>query len=110
MTDTQTALMQSCQSLYHNTFVDEIRQNLYFHQSEYGHLIDTLKNIATHIKHVDNIDKTMALYLYDIPRMVFIWKERLKIDNPNHHQKLIDQLEDAWIEIDGLILEEILGS
>lgn len=96
------------QALADNTFIDDLRQKLYFNNEQYDELIHLLTHIAKLTKHTNTLSKHLTLYLYDIPRMVFVWKERLKLDNPPYHHTLIDQLEDAWIELDALILEEII--
>lgn len=101
-------LEQLEKELAKNTFIDEIRQNLYFHQQEYENLIKILKNIAIHCKGVQKLNKNMAFYLYEIPKMVFVWKENLKAEKCDCSE-FIDKLEDAWLELDAIIVEEILN-
>lgn len=102
------ALEQLEKELMQNTFADEIRQNLYFHRQEYENLIEILKNIAIHCKGVQQLNKNLVLYLYEIPKMVFVWKENLKAEK-HDFSELIDKLEDAWLELDVIIAEEILN-
>lgn len=101
-------LEQLEKELMQNTFADEIRQNLYFHRQEYENLIEILKNIAIHCKGVQQLNKNLVLYLYEIPKMAFVWKENLKTDKQDFDE-LINKLEDAWLELDAIIAEEILN-
>lgn len=104
----ENILEQLEKELMQNTFADEIRQNLYFHRQEYENLIEILKNIAIHCKGVQQLNKNMVLYLYEIPKMMFVWKENLKAEK-HDFSELIDKLEDAWLELDAIIVEEILN-
>lgn len=93
--------------LSNNRFIDDIRLNLFFNAVAYDELIWILCNVAKHTKDENKLDKKLCAYLYEIPKMIMIWKERLKLETyPN--VALIDKLEDAYFEIDALILEEIL--
>lgn len=93
--------------LSNNRFIDDIRLNLSFNQAQYDELIWILHNVAIHVKDEKRLDKKLCAYLYEVPKMIMIWKERLKLET-SPKVALIDKLEDAYFEIDALILEEIL--
>ena len=46
---------------------------------------------------------------YEIPKLTHIWYLNLKDDPNKNESSIVSQLEDAWIELDSLIGEEILG-
>lgn len=53
--------------------------------------------------------KRLASYLYEIPKLTHIWYLNLKDDPNKNKSSIVSQLEDAWIELDSIIGEEILG-
>ena len=90
-----------------NRFIDDLRLNLLFNEVAYDELIWILHNVAIHVKDEKRLDKKLCAYLYEVPKMIMIWKERLKLEiSPK--VALIDKLEDDYFEIDALIPEEIL--
>lgn len=91
-----------------NNFINILRQNLIFDKQEYDDLLKILNEIKLNLKNKLVIDKKLAAYLYEIPKMTLVWFNNLSCD-PNYKNKpIINQLEDAWIELDALIAEEIL--
>lgn len=91
-----------------NNFINIIRQDLIFDEDEYIELLRILNKIKLNLRNKPVIDKKLAAYLYEIPKMTLIWLNNFNND-PNYKDNLIiNQLEDAWIELDTLIGEEIL--
>lgn len=95
-------------NLEKNNFINILRQDLIFDKNEYNELLKILNNIKLNLRNKPIIDKKLAAYLYEIPKMTLIWFNNLSND-PNYEDKpIINQLEDAWIELDAFIGEEIL--
>ena len=71
-------------------------------------LIRILNKIKLNLRSKPVIDKKLAAYLYEIPKMTLIWLNNFNNDPNYKDNPIINQLEDAWIELDTLIGEEIL--
>ncbi|MDO4230239.1 MAG: hypothetical protein Q4C98_10520 [Capnocytophaga sp.] len=93
--------------LQKNRLIDDLRQHLIFNESEYLHLITILQTIKADLKGKNHIDKTVAAFLYEIPKMLYIWLFRLKEDTSFSDNDMLEKLENACIEIDTIIGEEI---
>lgn len=91
-----------------NNFINIIRQDLIFDEDEYIELLRILNKIKLNLKSKPVIDKKLAAYLYEIPKMTLIWLNNFNNDPNYKDNPIINQLEDAWIELDTLIGEEIL--
>ena len=81
--------------------------DLEFDVKEYQELLKILNEIKHYTHNHNLIEKRLASYLYEIPKLTYIWYLNLK-DDPNK-SSIVSQLEDAWIELDAIIGEEILG-
>ena len=92
-----------------NEFIEKVRMNIEFDKKAYQDLLKTLKEIKNILHNQNTIEKRLASNLYEIPKLTYVWYNKLK-DNPNYKNRFImNQLEEAWIELDALIGEEILG-
>ena len=91
-----------------NNFINIIRQDLIFDEDEYIELLRILNKIKLNLRSKPVIDKKLAAYLYEIPKMTLIWLNNFNNDPNYKDNPIINQLEDAWIELDTLIREEIL--
>jgi hypothetical protein len=91
-----------------NNFINIIRQDLIFDEDEYIELLRILNKIKLNLRSKPVIDKKLAAYLYEIPKMTLIWLNNFNNDPNYKDNPIINQLEDAWIELDTLIGEEIL--
>lgn len=99
--------MNVIHQLEQNRFIDDLRQSLVFNESEYLSLISILNAIKNELKDKDYIEKAVVAYLYEIPKMVYIWLYNLKEDKRFHDSDIIEKLENAWIELDAIISDEI---
>lgn len=90
------------QKIINNNFVNEIRINMNFNNDEYSELVSSLESLADYMKNEKNVDKELALYLYTIPQM--IRNAYNSFDNWENKPELALKLEDAWIELDVLII------
>ncbi|MDO1510416.1 MULTISPECIES: hypothetical protein [Neisseria] len=94
--------------LKNNNFINQLRQNMVFDETSYQDLLNILEKLKIHLKNKDVIKKELAAYLYEIPKIVFIWHQNLSNDLNYKNKIIINQLEDAWVELDALIGEDIL--
>lgn len=85
-----------------NNFIDRIRINGNFGDNEYDELIFNLKVLDDYMKNVSIIDKKLALYLYTIPQM--IRNVYASFDKWDNKPELAFRLEEAWIELDSLVI------
>ncbi|MEN0579810.1 hypothetical protein AAIG39_12430 [Phytobacter palmae] len=85
-----------------NNFVDNVRVNMNFNDHEYDKLISSLESLANHMKNESIIDKELALYLYTMPQM--IRNAYSSFDKWENKPELALRLEDAWIELDSLVI------
>ena len=85
-----------------NKFDFDLRVNLSFNDEEYNELINILKDLEGEIKKYENIPINLALNLYYIPYVVRNTLNFLR--NNRLNSELIQKVEDAWIEIDNLVL------
>ena len=95
------------EKLENNSFIDKVRINLEFDVKDYQELLKILNEIK-HYNH-NLIEKRLASILYEIPKLTHIWYLNLKDDPNKNESSIVNQLEDAWIELDAIIGEEILG-
>ncbi|WP_312689904.1 hypothetical protein [Kosakonia sp.] len=86
-----------------NSFVDDVCIKMDFNESEYRKLILNLKEAAIALKKEVVIDKELALYLYTIPQM--IRNACASFDGKDIKPKISIILEDAWIELDALVVD-----
>ncbi|EOC0042191.1 hypothetical protein ACTV1V_000574 [Cronobacter turicensis] len=74
-----------------------------FNEIEYNNLVSALNALSILMKKEKTIDKELALYLYSIPQMI-----RYAYDSFNGEidkNELALKLEEAWIELDALVIE-----
>ncbi|EPU3868061.1 hypothetical protein ACVWVN_004194 [Cronobacter turicensis] len=74
-----------------------------FNEIEYNNLVSALNVLSILMKKEKTIDKELALYLYSIPQMI-----RYAYDSFNGEidkNELALKLEEAWIELDALVIE-----
>lgn len=95
------------EKLENNSFIDKVRIDLEFDVKDYQELLEILNEIKHYTHKHTLIEKRLASYLYEIPKLTHIWYLNLK-DDPNK-SSIVSQLEEAWIELDSIIGEEILG-
>lgn len=96
--------------LENNRFIYDVRLNLTFNAAAYGELIALLQEIKLRTRHKKEINKRLASSLYEIPKLVWIWHLNLKNDPNRQNKEIVQELEDAWFELDALIGEQILAA
>ncbi len=95
--------------LIENRFVDEVRQTLTFDETAYENLLGILADLAEVSKTELTIDRRVALLLYTIPQMIrnaYLSFETSAADMP----EIAFRLEDAWVELDELVLAILTGA
>ncbi|WP_088244111.1 hypothetical protein [Enterobacter sichuanensis] len=85
-----------------NDFVNNVRINMVFNDEQYNDLVSSLDELANLLKNNESIDKKLALYLYTIPQM--IRNAYASFDKMEKKPDLAFKLEDAWIELDSLVI------
>ncbi|WMU74048.1 hypothetical protein OQ483_06425 [Enterobacter bugandensis] len=85
-----------------NDFVNNIRIHMVFDDEQYNDLVSSLGELAKILKNNDLIDKELALYLYTMPQM--IRNAYASFDKVENKPDLAFKLEDAWIELDSLVI------
>lgn len=85
-----------------NKFDFDLRMNLSFNDDEYHQLVNILIDLEKEMKNHDDIPINLALGLYWLPYIVRNTLDFLKINKPD--SDLTQKLEDAWIDIDNLVL------
>jgi hypothetical protein len=88
--------------LIDNNFVNIVRANMVFNDEQYNELVSSLEVLANLLKSNQFIDKELALYLYTIPQM--IRNAYASFENVESKPDLAFKLEDAWIELDSLVI------
>lgn len=76
------------EKLENNRFIYKVRMDLEFDVKDYQELL---------------------IILNEIPKLTHIWYLNLKDDPNKNESSIVNQLEEAWIELDSIIGEEILG-
>ncbi|EOC5727101.1 hypothetical protein ACI5CP_002661 [Cronobacter turicensis] len=74
-----------------------------FNEIEYNNLVSALNELSILMEKEKTINKELALYLYSIPQMI-----RYAYDSFNGEidkNELALKLEEAWIELDALVIE-----
>jgi hypothetical protein len=94
-------LIELKERLLSNSFVDKVRTHLNFDDEEYQQLRIALIELAKSLQGSSVIDRELMLYLYSAPMIVRNSYESY----PEKSDKIAQQLEDAWIELDRLVLE-----
>ena len=97
------------EKLENNSFIDKVRMNLEFDVKDYQELLKILNEIKHYTHNHNLIEKRLASILYEIPKLTHIWYLNLKDDPNKNESSIVNQLEEAWIELDSIIGEEILG-
>ncbi|MDR0173138.1 hypothetical protein [Enterobacter sichuanensis] len=85
-----------------NDFVNNVRINMVFNDEQYNDLVSSLEEVANLLKNKEFIDKGLALYLYTIPQM--IRNAYASFEQVENKPDLAFRLEDAWIELDSLVI------
>lgn len=88
--------------LIDNNFVNVVRINMVFNDEQYNELVSSLEMLANLLKNNQFIDKELALYLYTIPQM--IRNAYASFEKVENKPDLAFKLEDAWIELDSLVI------
>jgi len=86
-----------------NSFVDEIKTNMVFNEDAYIGLVSSLGKLSNELKDNDFIDKEFSLYLNTIPQM--IRNAYVSFDGIKNKPENAFKLEDAWIELDALVID-----
>ncbi|EMJ5884459.1 hypothetical protein RVX78_004511 [Enterobacter cloacae] len=86
-----------------NDFVNNVRINMVFNDEQYNDFVFSLGELANLLKNNESIDKELALYLYAIPQM--IRNAYASFDKVENKPDLAFKLEDAWIELDSLVIK-----
>lgn len=86
-----------------NNFVNDVRINMIFNKNEYNELISGLEDLSNYMKNKTIIEKELALYLYTIPQMIRNAYD--SFDKRKNKPELALKLEDAWIELDALVID-----
>lgn len=88
-----------------NQFLFQLRNQLNFDDMAYIKLIELLKNLKNDLRGHEVIPLELALYLYEIPYVIRNMLDHLKTDNlSNKSAELTEKVENAWIEIDDLVV------
>lgn len=89
--------------LLDNTFVDDVLCSMSFDERAYAELLEVLSELASVLTDADSVDKEVALYLYAAPQM--IRNQYLSFAAFPQPPPIAVRLEDAWIELDALVLD-----
>lgn len=84
-----------------NAFVDKVLKHLIFDDEKFQQLRMALTELAQSLRGSSVIDRELMVYLYSAPTIVRNSYERY----PDKSAKIAQQLEDAWIELDRLVME-----
>lgn len=85
-----------------NQFAIKVRTEGVFDQIEYNKLCKSLKQLAHEISSELMIDKKLALTLYYTP--VVVRNSYLSFAKNENPHPITNQLEDAWVELDQLVM------
>lgn len=92
-----------------NSFVDGVRIDLRFDDAAFADLVDALTELATALRGSQTLDRELAAVLYSIPLMVrnsfLAISGQAGVSSP-----IIGKLEDAWLELDALVMECLVES
>lgn len=87
-----------------NDFVDRVRGEWTFDTAAYEELVESLRRLAERLASQRTIDRDLALTLYVIPQMVR--NAHLQAAELGAEQSaMAERLEEAWIELDALVLK-----
>ena len=86
-----------------NEFLNEVRKRMFFNETAYNDLVSTLNELSVIMEGEQKIDKELALYLYSIPQMIRYAYD--SFDKVNDKNEMAMKLEDAWIELDALVID-----
>lgn len=84
-------------------FSYELRMNLHYDKLAFDKLISTLKQLSLLLKNESAIPKALAQDLYVTTNVIRNSLDWLKVHKPD--SQLTDNVENAWIDIDNLIIE-----
>ncbi|HRD63351.1 MAG TPA: hypothetical protein PLZ93_16960 [Nocardioides sp.] len=84
-------------------FIDVLRQEMRFDEDEYARLVVHLEGLAQVMKTRGSLDKELALHLYLIPQMTR--NAFLSYTDRTRDSAIASQLEDAWVDLDALVIE-----
>jgi hypothetical protein len=93
--------------LLSNRFVDKVRQNLVYDEAEFNDLLDLLRELKVELRGQPSIDKAVALHLYHAPQIVR--NAFISTSEQGECEVLSNQLEDAWVDLDGIAIEILSG-
>lgn len=89
-----------------NNFTNIARLEMRFDNQEYNDLCFFLKELADKLSESTIIDKELASTLYGLPLVVRnIYLSFVSGKRDEELPEIALQFEDAWIELDGLVLE-----
>lgn len=93
-----------------NQFIYIVRTELQFDADEYRKLTSSLKRLAEAMTAQTQIDKDVALCLYETPQAIrnafdLFSEPRVSVSLSTEAKELRDQLEEAWIEVDQLVVD-----
>ena len=86
-----------------NPFVDRLRIEMRVDEAAYEELSAMLTDLAAALRGVPLIDKELALVLYSIPQTVS--NAMMSFDGHSPKPAIAGRLEDAWVELDALVLD-----
>ncbi len=89
--------------LFFIKFIGDVKLKMVFNEVEYNNLVWALIELSILMKKEKTIDKELALYLYSIPQMIRYAYD--SFDEISDKNDLAVKLEDAWIELDALVIE-----
>ncbi len=90
--------------IINNGFAYKLREQLIIDRDDYKELRQLLTELAVELGKKDTVDKELVLVLYTIPQMVrntFLSFSK----NDSTMNEFVSELEDIWIDLDGMILE-----
>jgi hypothetical protein len=85
-------------------FAQAVRMNRDYDDEQFENLKKLLSKLAYELSDKDFLDKDLALNLYTLPQIVR--NMFLTYDGPiDSRPERFDRLEDAWVELDELVIE-----
>lgn len=87
-----------------NSFINKLRIEMKFDDNEYEELCDLLGKLIDVVKDDRSIDKELMVTLYSAPQVVHNIFLQFSGDK-TMDEEFIMKLEDAWIELDQLVID-----
>lgn len=103
----QDRLLALKTAILQNTFAVNVRTRMWFDDNEYQTLIRDLTALSQQWQTVTEIDKELALCLYSLPQSI---RNLCAGFTQKPLPDIALRLEDAWLELDALVLACLSGT